>query len=411
MHRQNGKPYSKQAYVGLRAGIQRHLSEGPWFLQYALVADPVFKESNATMEGMFKWLAKEGLDTVNHHEPIDAMDIAKLKATGVIGMDNPVSLQRLVWLGVALNFGRRASEGYRDMTKTFFVIKTDADGRRYMQQSFCEKTKKHQADKPSNSYMAQGRLYEQPSDQFCTLRAYVKYLSLLNADVDFLWQRPNKLFNEGGRWYHKQVIGRHMLGSFLKNMCKDAGITTVYTNHCTRVTTCVLLNEAGFGENDITHITGHKSTSSLRSYINKASNAKKRKMADTISNVFNDIPSASTSGMRSTIGHPGPALPTVGPSYLPETATPAPDTTASVNAPESPTILNFDLDNCEELTEADVNTYLESEENKENNYGISDKHVNQCMQMLFETNATSGGLFQGCTVTINNPVFNITIQK
>ena len=63
-----------------------------------------------------------------------------------------------------------------------------------------------------------------------------------------------------------------------------AGIVTVYTNHCTRVTTSILLNEAGFGENDIMHVTGHTSNSRLSHYINKASHVKK--IADTISNVF-----------------------------------------------------------------------------------------------------------------------------
>ena len=65
-------------------------------MQYALVSDPAFKESNDIMCGVFKWLAKPGLDTVQHHAPIEKQDIDKMKATNVIGTDNPVSLQRLV---------------------------------------------------------------------------------------------------------------------------------------------------------------------------------------------------------------------------------------------------------------------------------------------------------------------------
>ena len=176
VRRKDGKPYSKQAYISLRAGLQRHLSDGPWFASYLLVSDPVFKLSNDTMVGVFKWLAKQGLDNVTHHEPIDQNDIDKLKATGVIGTDNPLSLQRLVWLGVALHFGRRARENYRDMNMIFFIIKTDSDGRRYLQQAFCEKTKNHQADKASNSYKPQGRIYEQPGDSYCILRSYKLYI-------------------------------------------------------------------------------------------------------------------------------------------------------------------------------------------------------------------------------------------
>ena len=89
----DGKPYSKQAYAGLRAGIQRHLTDEPWFLNYSIVSDPAFKQCNDTMAGVFKWLAKEGLDKVQHHEPIDPMDIEKLKTTNVIGTDEKDTVQ------------------------------------------------------------------------------------------------------------------------------------------------------------------------------------------------------------------------------------------------------------------------------------------------------------------------------
>lgn len=398
VRKRDGKPYSKQAYAGLRAGIQRHLSDGPWFVTYYIVSDPAFKQSNDTMAGVFKWLAKEGLDKVQHHEPIDPMDIEKLKTTNVIGTENPLALQRLVWLGIALHFGRRGREGYRTMNKDFFEIHMGADGRRYMEQTYCEKNKNHQGDKSNNSYMAQGRMYEQAGNEYCPIRAYELYMSLINAEVECMWQRPNMKFMATGNWYHMQVVGKHTIGNFLKDMCKDAGITTVYTNHCTRVTTSVLLNEAGFGENDIIHVTGHKSTSSLSSYINKASNVKKRKMADTISNVFFDGPSTSTSGMPTTkLVHP--VSPIVGhPTTAPE----------QVDALDTSDIIHFNIDNCEELTDSDMAQYLNTHENKENDTDLSDKDITQYMQM-FEKNITKGGMFQGCT--INNPVFNITIQK
>ena len=34
VRKQDGKPYSKQAYVCLRAGLQRYLCDGPWFKPY-----------------------------------------------------------------------------------------------------------------------------------------------------------------------------------------------------------------------------------------------------------------------------------------------------------------------------------------------------------------------------------------
>ena len=53
-------------------------------------------------------------------------------------------------------------------------------------------------------------IYEQPGDEYCPLRAYELYISLINADVDFLWQKPNANFRKTGNWYHRQVVGKHV---------------------------------------------------------------------------------------------------------------------------------------------------------------------------------------------------------
>ena len=103
-------------------------------------------------------------------------------------------------------------------------------------------------------------------------------------------------------------------------------------------------------------------------------------MSDTISNVFSEGPSKSTSDMSIRLVHPGPLSPTVG---APVTAT------TQVNAPDTSTIINFNLDNCEELTDTDMNQYLDVQENKENNKDLSVKDMMQYMQM-FEKNVMKG---------------------
>ena len=193
------------------------------------------------------------------------------------------------------------------------------------------------------------------------------------------------------------MIGKHTLAGFLKNMCKAAGITTQFTNHCTRVTTSVILNEAGFGENDVRHVTGHKSTSSLQHYIHKATETKKMRMADTIGSVISSnisLPSTSTC----MIANPPP-------SPTPNIANPLPH--MSINAPPTPalasTSTNFrypdnikedntpviELDNCEELSDDFMVNYMQTLENKVLNEGI----------------------LHNCTLHINNLVFNITIKN
>ena len=53
---------------------------------------------------------------------------------------------------------------------------------------------------------------------------------------------------------------------------------------------------------------GHKSTASLSHYIHKASESKKRKMADILSSAFSEGPITSASGSSTSFRHPAQAV-------------------------------------------------------------------------------------------------------
>lgn len=270
--------------MGIRSALQRHLKGEPWNVKYNIVDDLVFTQSNEVMTAIFKKLSREGLDKIKHHNAIESGDFKKLKDSGAIGTSNPVSLLNLVWLNIAMQFARRGREGYRSMQTDTFRVGVDGDGHRYIEHTFCEKTKNHQGKKAKDSYMAQGRIYEIIGDEFCPVRAFELYLSLLNPEVDCLWQKPNPNYLKTGYWYCRAPLGHNTLGCMMKNMCEKAKLSNTYTNHCTRVTTSVMLNEEGFNENDIIKVTGHSSTASLKSYNHRASTSKKREMSVAINN-------------------------------------------------------------------------------------------------------------------------------
>ena len=59
IRRQDGKPYSKGAYISIRGGLQRHLANEPWGINIMFGSDPAFKESNLTIGGFLNvWLGK-----------------------------------------------------------------------------------------------------------------------------------------------------------------------------------------------------------------------------------------------------------------------------------------------------------------------------------------------------------------
>jgi hypothetical protein len=68
-------------------------------------------------------------------------------------------------------------------------------------------------------------------------------------------------------------------------ICREAGITTPYTNHCLRATAITSLDSAGFEARDIMTVSGHRSEASIRSY-SKTSDDKKRSMSAAISKLM-----------------------------------------------------------------------------------------------------------------------------
>ena len=73
----HGEKYSKNALVGLRAGINRHLTSPPYSLKINIMKDREFMTSNHTLLGMVKELKKDGLDKTQHKRAIPEADVQK----------------------------------------------------------------------------------------------------------------------------------------------------------------------------------------------------------------------------------------------------------------------------------------------------------------------------------------------
>ena len=81
-------------------------------------------------------------------------------------------------------------------------------------------------------------------------------------------------------------MGRKMLDTMLKRMSEEAQLSKLYTNHCLRATASKGLSDAGNERSDICVVTGHASVSSLDPYINRPSDAKKRKLSSNIGDLI-----------------------------------------------------------------------------------------------------------------------------
>ena len=125
--------------------------------------------------------------------------------------------------------------------------------------------------------MPQGRMYACPGDPLCPVAAMDFYMSIINIQLNYLWQRPNSHFEKENysSWYCKSPLGRNTLENMMQSMSKAANLSQVYTNHCTRATASKALGDASFDRSDIIKITGHRDTRSLDTYLGVASSSKK----------------------------------------------------------------------------------------------------------------------------------------
>ncbi|CAL4099089.1 unnamed protein product, partial [Meganyctiphanes norvegica] len=233
----SGEPYSKSGLRCIRAAIQRYLQGEPWNRTIVITKDHEFFCSNKILCGILKNMSAEGRDKTSHH-PVESDDLIKLSESGVIGTDNPKSLQRLVWLSLALHFGhKRGAEGWRRMNKSTFVHSFDDEGKAILLYRNYEKQKNHQEDVNVASCSPETRVYARPGNRLCPVKAFNKYLSLLHPELDALWQRPNDKWQpkEDCYWYSRIPLGEKSLNSMLKKMSIEAGLSKVYTNHCLHV--------------------------------------------------------------------------------------------------------------------------------------------------------------------------------
>lgn len=123
---ENGEKYRKSSLMGIRHGLNRHLSL--WSID--LIHDLDFKESNKTFSIVMRELKKE-YGGVKHYPPISEEDLTKLYQ--YFGdLNDSVKLQEKVYFDLVIYFGRLGLESFHNLKVSSFAVKYDADGRAYV---------------------------------------------------------------------------------------------------------------------------------------------------------------------------------------------------------------------------------------------------------------------------------------
>ena len=277
--KRNGDDFSKSMLVGIRSGINRHLSLPPYKKSFNIMNDSVFSSSNLMLKSLITDLKKKGLDTASHHPNISNIDLKKIMDENSFDLNSPEELQQHVFFNTQYFFCRRGRENLRNLTKKSFNFDID-DGQEFCELSFNEFTKNHkESTAPKPRMYATG----QTNCPVASLKLYLQKLSQ-KSDVFYTRHRTSKSFKINDQtWYTEAALGVNTLGHMMKRISKRLNLEKEYTNHSIRATVVTNLSAAGLESREIMRVTGHKCERSLISYDRLDSAAQKRKACEILS--------------------------------------------------------------------------------------------------------------------------------
>ena len=111
------------------------------------------------------------------------------------------------------------------------------------------------------------------------------YLSKLNAQCPYLWQKPRsgQLNFIDAVWYEGRQVGHNPLETFMRTLSESANLNYKnYTNHSIHSTCISKLDSEGFEVRHITALTSHKSESTIKEYSVKCPEKKCKEMFEAL---------------------------------------------------------------------------------------------------------------------------------
>ena len=217
-----------------------------------------------------------------HKTAIQSADMELLRNYFGDPSTDAIKLQEYVWFSLCFHFGRRGREGWRDLQKEHFIVKSDAKNRSYVTMDV---TENHSGgNKQSEQDYSDVRMYQMVSSPLDPVRCFTLYKSKLHDENSFLFAKNLKNWSMQDRtWYGREVIGKNTISTIMKILSQKAGLSQLYTNHCVRASTVTGLFRAGVDTQQICSITKHRSESTLAHYIDSVSDEQKEQASSVLS--------------------------------------------------------------------------------------------------------------------------------
>lgn len=191
--------------------------------------DSEFLSANKMFEAKCKLYIKEMIPKPTHKSSTAAGDMLKLCGYFSEGLDSnnswadPEQLLQFVWFSLCFQFGHCGREGWQELTKQSFRIKTDDSGARYVTEIQTEQTKNYQGgSKQKDQAYSDVRMYEN-SMPLDPVGSFEFYISRLHPSSQALFQTPNHHFKKKeSRWFRNEPLGKNTIAKLMENISSKA---------------------------------------------------------------------------------------------------------------------------------------------------------------------------------------------
>ena len=150
----------------------------------------------------------------------------------------PRALLQTTWFYVSIYFGKRGRENQSLMKKSMLRLVVTASGEENFELNKKEagavlSTKTHTGGLDGSEDHGDGKIFSSPGSKRCPVHTIKSYLSHLNPEVDYLFQRPKEessRFNPqiNSVWFEKKVLGHNALENMLKKHVTESRVPTVF---------------------------------------------------------------------------------------------------------------------------------------------------------------------------------------
>ena len=170
-----------------------------------------------------------------------------------------------------LHFGLRGCKDQRELQWGDVVLKSDSEGKQYLEYFVERQTKTSTGENPRNKRQVKTRTYQNKTTESAErdpVQVYKAYKdkrleNMLKPDSPFYlavnyFKTEGELKSEGSKWFKSQPIGVKKLNSLMKEMTETEGISVK--------TLVQKIQVNNVPPNQIVHITGHKNLQSINNY-------------------------------------------------------------------------------------------------------------------------------------------------